>query len=461
MSSITSNLEPSEDLPHMDTTPDGFTEDPASSPIRAVLRNRDFRLLWIGEWISVLGDQFYMIALPWLVLQLTGDALAMGMVLALGGIPRALLMLVGGALTDRFSPRRVMLVSNFMRMILVAVLAGMVFTDSVTIGMLYGFALLFGVINAFFYPAQSTIVPRLVPGEHLQTANALVQGTLRISWFAGPMLAGILIALLSGGETTIDGEPVASMQGIGIAFGLDALTFLASALTLWRLSVDDGRKKRQRDEDRSSLMGDIREGLISVWNDVTLRSFFLLIAGANFFINGPIIIGIPMLADTRFPEGAAAYGILMSAYGGGNLLGTVLAMILPSPPARRMGIFLGVIWSGLGFGVLLLGLISQTIVAALVMFIMGLADGYVVILFITWLQKRTPDAMLGRVMSLLSFASVGLMPVSNLLSGLLINWNATATFVIGGGMMALLVFLSMLNPAVHSMELEEGAMSSP
>src|ERR1700704_2604588 len=84
---------------------------------------RNFRLLWIGESISLLGDQFYMIALPWLVLQITGSALALGTVMALAAIPRALFMLLGGALVDRFSPRLVMIVSNFLRLVLVGLLS--------------------------------------------------------------------------------------------------------------------------------------------------------------------------------------------------------------------------------------------------------------------------------------------------------------------------------------------------
>src|SRR5574338_510602 len=84
----------------------------------SVLKNRNFRMLWIGEGISLLGDQFYMIALPWLVLSLTGNALAVGTVMAMAGIPRALFMLVGGALTDRFTPRKLMIGSNLVRMIL-------------------------------------------------------------------------------------------------------------------------------------------------------------------------------------------------------------------------------------------------------------------------------------------------------------------------------------------------------
>src|SRR5947207_4380369 len=92
---------------------------------------RNFRLLWIGEGISLLGDQFYMIALPWLVLQMTGNALALGTVMALEGIPRALFMLIGGAFVDRFSPRTIMIASNFARLVLVALLSALVLTTNI------------------------------------------------------------------------------------------------------------------------------------------------------------------------------------------------------------------------------------------------------------------------------------------------------------------------------------------
>ena len=165
-------------------------------PFSEVLGNRDFRLLWIGEGVSVLGDHFCMIALPWLVLQLTGDALAMGTVLALSAIPRALFMLVGGALTDRFSPRTLMLASNAIRFVLVSFLTFLVFSNQVEMWMLYTLAILFGIADAFFYPAQSSIVPQLVKKDHLQVANSLVQGTMMLTMLLGPALAGLLIAAL-------------------------------------------------------------------------------------------------------------------------------------------------------------------------------------------------------------------------------------------------------------------------
>ena len=142
----------------------------------------------------------------------------------------------------------------------------------------------------------------------------------------------------------------------------------------------------------------------------------------------------------------------MSVYGGGSLLGTVLAGVLPKLPARRMGtILLGII-STLGIGLILFAFVQSLTVAALIMLAMGIANGYVVILFITWFQSRTPEAMLGRMMSLLTFASIGLIPVSNALAGALININLTWFFVISGGLMTALTLLSALNPATRALE---------
>jgi MFS family permease len=159
-----------------------------------------------------------------------------------------------------------------------------------------------------------------------------------------------------------------------------------------------------------------------------------------------------VLANTRFPEGAAAFGVLMSAYGGGSLLGIAMAGILPRPPARRMGTVLGIVWSVLGLGVVALGLIPYTPLAALVTLIMGAANGYVVIIFITWLQTSTQEAMLGRMMSLLMFASAGLLPLSSLLTGALIGVHVVGLFVISGSLMTLLVLLMLRNPSIRSLE---------
>ena len=413
--------------------------------LMSLLRVRNFRLLWIGEAVSLVGDQFYLIALPWLVLQLTGDGLVVGTVLALVGIPRALFILVGGAFTDRFSPRSVMLASNLLRMGLVLLLAALVLGSWVELWMLYLLALAFGLTDAFFYPAQSAIIPRLINKDQLQTANAIMHGTMQLSLFAGPVLAGYLIATLGQREDI-------ALGGIGLAFALDAFTFLASAATLWLIKDDKPLNYEEKMGQAGSLVNSIIVGLRIVWKDTALRAFFSLIALSNFLINGPIFVGIPVLAASRFSEGAVAFGIIMSAYGGGSLLGTILAGVLPRPPSRTMGIILGVVWSGLGLGVVVLGLASNIYIAAATALAMGVSQGYVVILFITWLQRRTDEALLGRMMSLLLLASVGLQPISFVLTGALVGIDARALFITAGGLMVVIVFLFMLNPAVRSME---------
>lgn len=414
---------------------------------RDVLRIRNFRLLWIGQGISILGDQFYLIALPWLALQLTGNAFAMGTILAMAGIPRAGFMLVGGALTDRFSPRTVMLVSNIIRGALVGTLTLLIFTGAIQMWMLYLLALAFGLADAFYFPASGSMVPLLVDTDHLQAGNSLIQGTTQVTIFAGPALAGLLIALLDSGQSA--GQMTPNMQGIGIAFGFDTFTFAVSALTLWLMTLRKAEKTGE--EAAENVLQSIRSGISYVFSDVTLRTWFIIIAAINLFFNGPFFVGVPVLADTRFPEGAAAFGILMSAYGFGSFAGTTLAGILPKPRQQNMGSILLVIISLQGIGLALLGLMSSTPLAAAIALGIGMSNGYVVILWVTWLQTRTPQAMLGRVWSLVMFAVVGLQPVSQALAGALIDLNATMLFVVSGGCLTAVMLISALNPRVRAM----------
>lgn len=424
------------------------------SSILEVLRVLDFRLLWIGEGISLMGDQFHLIALAWLVLQLTGDAFALGTVLAVAGVPRALFILVGGALTDRMSPRRLMLGSNILRMLLVALMSVLVLAGLAELWMLYLFALSFGLADAFFFPAQQAIVPQLVSKEQLQTANSIVGGTAQLSLLAGPMVAGVLIAFLAGdiSQATETAEGIPDSQGIGLAFGLDAFTFLISAITLWMMKVN---KSQPKPSERCNILSSIRAGLVSVWNDETLRAIFFILAAINILVNGPILVGIPVLADSRFPEGAAALGIVMSAFGGGALLGTVLAGVLPKPAPQRMGSILMIVITPLGIGLVLLGFTSLTAVAAPVILGMGMVNGYFNVLFITWLQSRTAPVMLGRMMSLVMFAALGLQPVSTALAGAMSALNTTALFVGAGSLMSVITLLSALNPAVRAMDVKQ------
>ena len=424
-----------------------LSQDQAQKPA-GPLSVPNFRLLWIGESISLLGDQFYLIALPWLVLQLTGSALALGTVLALAGIPRALFLLIGGAFVDRFSPRAVMLASNVARLALVALLAALVLTNNIRIEMLYVFALAFGLADAFYFPGQSAIVPQLLAEDQLQAGNSFVQGTAQLSLFLGPVLAGGLIAVLGQAAAA---DHALSTQGIGIAFAIDTLSFVASLVCLSLMRVPGLARKAG---EQQNVIESIQAGLAYLWSRSVLRVLFLLMVAMNFLEFGPVIVGIPVLAATRLPEGAAAFGIIMSAFGGGALLGILLSSLLPPLKPEHFGALLLLVISWMGIGVALMALFTSTAVIAGISLSIGVANGYVNIHFFTWLQKRIPRELMGRVMSLLMFSSIGLAPVSYALAGVVLQVSLNGLFIGGGGLMAALSLLAIVLPAVRQMGAE-------
>ena len=410
-----------------------------------IFKNRNFRLLWGGEGVSLIGDQFYLIALPWLVLRLTGDSFAMGTVLALAAVPRALFMLVGGALTDRFSPRALMLTSNLMRLAIVGLLAVFTVTGMVDLWMLYGFALLFGLADAFFYPAQSSMIPRLLGSERLQTGNAVIQGTAQLSLFVGPVLAGSLISFLDGGGGT---GAAPDMLGIGAAFAIDAVTFAVSALTLSLIKMRPLADADAGRGEHTGMFASIAEGTRAMWDDKVLRYYFVLIGAANLLITGPFTVGIPVLADREYAGGAAAFGLVLSAYGAGSLSGVVLAGVRKRPSSRRFPALMLGLTAFMGLSLVLLGTVTSMVPAALVAAGMGAAQGYVVIQFITWLQLRTPAHLLGRMMSLLMFSAIGLSPLSTLVAGALIQSGAGRVLIGAGLLMISVIVIAAFSPSV-------------
>ncbi|MBT6615596.1 MAG: MFS transporter, partial [Deltaproteobacteria bacterium] len=402
-------------------------------PILVVLRLRNLRLLWIGEGISVLGSQFYMIALPWLVLKLTNDPFQMGTVLALAGIPRALFMLVGGALTDRYSPKIVMVISNLARMLLVLALTYLLISGLIQIWMLYALALSFGFADAFFYPAQSAIIPRIVDDEFLLAGNAIIQGTIQLSLAVGPALAGVLIALFSkSSDPTVQGSQIADITGITAAFGFNALTFFLSIIVFSLIRIKKITESETASQEISGALNFFKQGLLYVLKDKTMRLMLLVTSVAHFLVEGPLLVGIPVMANTRFPEGAAAFGIIMSGLGAGMLLGILLAGFLPSVRPERLGTFLMLILSSSGLELMILGFLPGTYSTAFVALLMGASQGYVVIQYNTWLQIRTPRLLLGRVLSTMMFASIGLVPISQAICGALIKLNITGLFLGAG-----------------------------
>jgi MFS family permease len=318
-------------------------------------------------------------------------------------------------------------------------LAAMILSGNVRMWMVYVLALSFGIVSGFFLPAAETALPRLVGKEQLEGGNALMMGATQLAGFVGPAAAGSLIALLAH---------AGSLSGVGIAMAIDAASFAVSAATLLlmcRLPAIAGGA------DQHPLRA-VLDGLRFSASQSIFRWLFGMITVANLLLMGPLMVGIPVLARTRFPEGAAAYGFILSAYAIGNVGGYLGAGALPRPKSSLfttvvVGLFLmfGAVIGSMAF-------ITSTWLAVALMVVLGLGNGYIAVIAISSLQRLTPEAMLGRVMSLLMLASVGLAPLSQAVAGAVIRLGATALFVPAGAGMALTGVLAALRHRSWSLE---------
>ncbi len=409
------------------------------NPMMRVMAVRDFRLLFGGASTSMLGDQFALIATPWLVLQLTGDPLALGAVLALEGVPRAVFMLVGGAITDRLSPRLILMASDFIRFVLTALLALAVFTGAVQMWMVYAFALGFGLVAGFAVPAGNSIVPTLVEKDDLQAGNSIMMGVGQLIGFVGPTVAGILI-----------GSYAHSLTGVAIAFAVDSFSFAVSAACLWlmhtgkRVSVAAGLASHE------SIWESILSGIRFLWSDKALRLLFIVMIAVNFLVTGPLLVGIPVLADQRLPEGAVAFGLLMSAYAGGNLGGFLIAGAMRRPTGNVIKLITLAMLVGFGVVMAALGFLRSTWIDCGLLLVIALANGYMGITIFTWMQMRTPRDMLGRMMSLVMLAGNGLVPISSAISGAVSKWDVTLLFVAAGGLILVATIWTALQPELKT-----------
>jgi len=402
-----------------------------------LFKDRNFLTFWFGEFISVIGDHISIIAFPLLVLQMTGSVAMTGLVFAAQGLPRAVLMLFGGAVVDRTSARTVMIVTNIMRCVLMFIAAWLIHNDTAIIELVFAIAVLFGIVDAFFYPAATAIVPSIVSKEQLQPANAVVQGSMFVGVIIGPALAGLIIAgeiTTMGHDSGLEAASYASnREGFARAFFVDALTFAASFITLTFVRT---RKTKKDDEAAATSMGgEVMAAIRWVWSKPTIRLGFLGIAGLEFFFQTPIFIGLPALTKARFLEPAYIYGLIITAYGCGAVIGSVIGGSTRALPEKYLIRIMFLVFMGSGASIGLIVLYDPYWWAMLVFFISGAGDSYVWVNFTTWLQKQTPENLLGRVMSIMTFMSVGLVPVAAIVLGAAFEWNLELSLLIVSGIL--------------------------
>jgi MFS family permease len=401
----------------------------STSDARHPLFNRDFRYLWVGNTISGCGDQFFLVALPWLILQLTGSGAVLGGIMMVEAIPRAALMLIGGAVTDRVSPRKIMILTAAVRTLLVATLAAFIWKHHVEVWQIYVLSFFFGVADAFAAPAAQTLLPSLVVPEQLPAANALSQGTQQLAMLAMPAPAGIIIAAF----------------GVASALSIDAISFLFIIAAL--LKLRDPPQVETAESD-SNMVHSILEGLRYVKNDVALRTLLLVVSVLNFCIAGPLSVGLAFLAKSEFGS-PTAFGLLVSSVAAGSLVGLLLAA---ARQQRKRGWLLLVVSVVVGICTASIGLLSQLWSLFPVLFVMSASAGFLNVHLLAWFQQRVDRAKLGRVMSVLMFASLGLMPLSLAAAGVAVQWSLRGMFAGAGALVLVVTCIAALQRPVREID---------
>ena len=415
-------------------------------PLWRPLARRSFRLLFFGQGSSLLADQFFLVALTLLTLRVAGPGFELGAVLAVAAVPGAVLMPLGGWASDRFPPASILVVSNTGRAALVAVFCGLVLLEATQLWHLYALAGALGVLDALHYPASLSVVPAFVEKEKLEAANALVQSAEQVSSTVGPALAAGIVAA----------------AGLGAAFGLNALAFLVAAVVFWgAVRLTHGRATREEPAEAwenppvvglgkaTGPLNSIVEGMKYAWRDAPIRAMLVGLAAINVAAVGPMIVGGALLAEERF-GGAGAFGMLLSAFGGGSLLGVLTAGSLGRQ--RYRGPTFLILFALFGFALAAMGFVPNLLIASAVAAAMGGTTGYFGIALVAWVQDRAEERFLGRVMSLVVLATIALEPFSYAMAGVLTEAGIEALFVSAGALILLAVLAGAASRTVRSLD---------
>jgi MFS family permease len=384
-------------------------------------RSRNFRLLWAGQAVSLLGDAAFLVALGWRTFTLTGSARSLGFVLTLQGVGILSTVLVGGALADRYDRRTLMLISDAARFAVIALLAAIDASGHLGIEWLAAIAFVEGLATGFFTPALGGLIPLVVEEPGLGSANALIGMARQGSYLIGPSVASLLYGF----------------AGATVVFGFNAVSYVVSFAFVYAT--------RPRAAERAPAEGTLREiragiryvaGIPWLWLTIVLFAFVLMFQWA------PIQVLTPKLVREHFDLGVRAYGLLFSLIGAGMIVGSVL--FAQFNPRRRRGLGSYLIWmlnSGLVVVFALSPWYSLAVVAA---FLRGICIGFGIAVWETMLMELVPRHMLSRVVSLDWFGSLGLTPFGLVLVGAVSGLAAPGTLIALGACISLCIVASGL-----------------
>jgi MFS family permease len=412
------------------------------------LKHRPFALLWAGQTTSRLGDSLYRIALSWWVLEKTGSAVAMGTVLVFSQVPMLIFLLIGGVVVDRLPRIRIMFTSDILSGLVITFVAVFSWLDLLQVWHIYIASMVFGFVEAFFFPAYQAVVPQITPSELLTSANSLNGLSQRVTGIVGPALGAALVAT----------------GGTSIAFGLDALSFFISSLcvlpllhsNLDQLQIQKDESEaatRQRSAKDALRQGfkDLAEGFKLVLTIPWIWISILIFGFVNIMEAGPRAVAMPFLIKQDLGADVGLLGILGSAAS----LGFVVGMIWLGQYVRlhRRGLlgYLSVVITGVALLPFAFKLPIPILVVS--MFISGLSTSVFALIWTHTLQEMVPGKMLGRVYSIDALGSFVLLPIGFSLSGWATElFGAPTVFLIGGAGTMALAILGLLHPAIRKLD---------
>jgi DHA3 family tetracycline resistance protein-like MFS transporter len=388
------------------------------------LRERDFRLMWAGMCVSLLGDGAFLVALAWQVYQLSDGPTAMGMVGIAMTVPTIIFLLVGGILSDRFDRRRLMLAADLARLLAVGALALLSVTGALEVWHIAVLVAIYGAAQAFFAPAFDAIVPDLLPEHLLAQANALDQLVRPIALrMVGPAVGGVLVGAF----------------GASTAFALDAASFAlsAGALLLMRPPA-----RTAGAGPAASVVADLREGWRFVRERRWLWVTFVSAAIAYLLFMGPVEVLVPYLVKHDLHATARDLGLVFAAGGLASII-TAIALGRLGIPRRNMA-FMYLVWTLATLAVAGYGLGTAVWHLMLASAAFNALETAGTIVWVTAKQRHVPSRMLGRVSSLDWLISIGLLPLSFALTGPVSDVLGARTTLVAAGVLGALVTLAGL-----------------
>jgi Major Facilitator Superfamily len=392
------------------------------------LHSRNFRLLFGGQAVSVIGDALFPVALAFAVLDLGGSPGQLGLVLAAQGLPLAVLILFAGVWADRLPRQWIMFVSDVGRGLAQAVTAYLLLTHRAEIWHLALLSAVYGVFEAGFRPAAGGLIPQLVEAEHLQQANALIGLSFNFGTILGPVAAGLLIAA----------------SGPGDAIAVDAVTFAVSAAFLLFLRAP--RPARATDPGGSSFWTELAAGIKEVRRRRWMTSFMPAMSAYHLIaLPGVLALG-PVIAD-RDLGGAGAWGIITSAFGIGTIVGNGVALrVQPSRPMLVASVATAIASTQ----PIIIAVGGTTAVIAVLELLAGIAVSFAFGQWETTLGREIPQHALARVTSLDYFTTAGVMPLGFALVGPVAGLAGTVPTMVVSGLLVLgLSLAAALTPAIR------------